>query len=755
MNDNKTTYGKLKDFFSVDKSNNNVEKETKIIIKGNSPADVQHKALELQQQRNVEKKFYKNVDHGYQKAMQYEAARLPAYLDYEGMEYYPLIASALDLFMEEATTIDHFRLLGDDKYLPYGSCLLSDSYVKTSDGIKEIKDIKKGDIVYGFDIKSQKQIQSNVLDVVCNGKKQTYKISTQHNFIKATDNHKILVYDRNIDDFEYKFVSDLKIGDNLIINPKDNYDNKIPINKKVVVKEHNGRVYDEFTHDLKYIPDHVDEDFAKLFGFLLGDGGINSKRPYMVYFAYGTHNTINEKYIKLLEKFSNKKIYLRKNNEYANGIASAVVNSKTLATILNNMGFAGNARTKRIPKWIFSTNSKIKKAFLEGLQDADGATYIDKWDCERNTIELANYSLINDLKTLVQSLGYKSGKISKRCRNNVIINGHEVKNVSPSFKLTYYKSELTQTKSLDIKNRLSNDFIIEKIKSIEEDVVGDVYDIHVDNENHNFFANNIVVHNSILNKIRRVFRQCLDSETKIWTPNGYTLIKDLNIDDEIYSYSINDENYIKSRVANISNNGIKSRYEIKTRHRRIVATNDHPFLTYNEVNGYDYKDINSINIKTDKLVLPSINENWNNKSISIDAKYYYTKLNDKGIKYVKQISSDGIMKRIKQHDTYSTPKNIHTFLRGYNRKIRHDDFLLLKNEFNIPSDAFTLYPFGKRNSSIVNNDLKFYVDINFIRFFGFMLGDGWLNYHDKSVGFALGEYDEQNNFYLNLKDNKN
>jgi hypothetical protein len=37
--------------------------------------------------------------------MQYEAARLPAYLDYEGMEYYALIASALDLLMEEATTI--------------------------------------------------------------------------------------------------------------------------------------------------------------------------------------------------------------------------------------------------------------------------------------------------------------------------------------------------------------------------------------------------------------------------------------------------------------------------------------------------------------------------------------------------------------------------------------------------------------------------------------------------------------------------
>jgi len=77
----------------------------KIIIKGNSPEDVRRKGLELQQKKDLEQKFFRTTDRGFQKALQYEAARLPAYLDYEGMEYYPIIASALDLFMEEATTI--------------------------------------------------------------------------------------------------------------------------------------------------------------------------------------------------------------------------------------------------------------------------------------------------------------------------------------------------------------------------------------------------------------------------------------------------------------------------------------------------------------------------------------------------------------------------------------------------------------------------------------------------------------------------
>jgi len=80
-------------------------KETKVIIKGNSPEEIQRKGLELQQKKELQSKFFRTTDRGFQKALQYEAARLPAYIDYEGMEYYPIISSALDLYMEEATTI--------------------------------------------------------------------------------------------------------------------------------------------------------------------------------------------------------------------------------------------------------------------------------------------------------------------------------------------------------------------------------------------------------------------------------------------------------------------------------------------------------------------------------------------------------------------------------------------------------------------------------------------------------------------------
>jgi len=111
-----TIYQNLNKFLNIDTIGGNSNLTTgvnaspnsqsrKIIIKGNTPEEIYRKGLELEQKQKLQDKFFRTSDRGFQKAMQYEAARLPAYIDYEGMEFYPLIASALDLFMEEATTI--------------------------------------------------------------------------------------------------------------------------------------------------------------------------------------------------------------------------------------------------------------------------------------------------------------------------------------------------------------------------------------------------------------------------------------------------------------------------------------------------------------------------------------------------------------------------------------------------------------------------------------------------------------------------
>lgn len=112
-NKKKTAYQNLNTFLNLDGAGLAPEDlsrnpDEKILLKAETPEDLKVKALEIQQKEVIFDKFFKIQQGGFQKAMQYEAARLPAYIDYEGMEFYPIIASALDLLMEESTTV------GDD-----------------------------------------------------------------------------------------------------------------------------------------------------------------------------------------------------------------------------------------------------------------------------------------------------------------------------------------------------------------------------------------------------------------------------------------------------------------------------------------------------------------------------------------------------------------------------------------------------------------------------------------------------------------
>jgi hypothetical protein len=111
---------------------------------------------------------------------------------------------------------------------------------------------------------------------------------------------------------------------------------------------------------------------------------------------------------------------------------------------------------------------------------------------------------------------------------------------------------------------------------------------------------------SILMKARRIWRQCLDENSEIWTPNGSTKIKDINIGDNIFSFDTDNETFFESKVSNKSYNGIKTRFLIKTIHKEIIATDDHLFLVNNE-KGYEYKDIRQIVTTHDLLVGDKVN----------------------------------------------------------------------------------------------------------------------------------------------------
>jgi intein/homing endonuclease len=236
------------------------------------------------------------------------------------------------------------------------------------------------------------------------------------------------------------------------------------------------------------LPEVVSEEFARLFGFLFGDGCINyNGRMAKLLFSTGEHSDINDRYSTLLKKFFGHAEF-RQDKRKRDGIGEWCVSSSTVCDILTNLGYVGKAKTKRVPGWLFGERKEIRKAFVLGFADADGTKrgYNDRnWN---TTIRLHNEDLINDLKELWSSVGLCSGKIKHRAVPPRTIDGKRC-NSGDCWEVRLWDKELPQ---------------FDDVKSIEYVGEEDVYDITVDHGEHNFVANGIIVHNTRAPE-RRVF----------------------------------------------------------------------------------------------------------------------------------------------------------------------------------------------------------------------------------------------------------
>lgn len=407
--------------------------------------------------------------------------------------------------------ISHFRLLYDSIMLPYG-CVVGNTRIETEYGFKEISKIEIGDKVWTFNTETQERELSRVSMKMNKGIKDVYRMGTFHNEIFATSDHKFLIYENGA--LKYKELKDIQLGDLVIVDNLSERKSKTIIIDKSYPKPNECNIDKNMNWWKNYnvfLPDIVDEEFAKFFGFMLGDGWITSGRD--VYFATGEYNSLNNEFVHYIEKITGKKAKFVKpcNPEESNcEFSQIVVNSKSLALIMERMGFSGKFNEKRIPEWVFSASTSIKKAFLNGLMAADGSYNIDKYNILRCQLEMSNEELIRDAKCLAQSIGYKTSKVASRNRigkSTCLKSGRKIITKNESFYFYYYESQNKQEKKYEIRNRKQNGFKTEKVRIKEYIGQKETYDITVDNNNSNFFANGIVTHNcSFFNKARRHFR---------------------------------------------------------------------------------------------------------------------------------------------------------------------------------------------------------------------------------------------------------
>lgn len=395
--------------------------------------------------------------------------------------------------------VAHFRIITDSSMLPYGKCLASNSYVETEYGSKRIDEIEIGELIWTFNVEKKIWELSKIKNKVSSGIKETIRISGRNNEIECSKEHPILVYANG--KLQYKKAEDITLNDLLVLsynekskNRKYTFNMNLPDTKNV-----HGWKWNK-----KYLPKKPTKDFMRFFGFMYGDGWIKKDHT-TVSIALGVDKNMNKKYIGLLDKYSGKKGWFIADRE--NSGDNYNVSAKCLAEFLYSNGFKGGATTKRLPSWIYEISSELQLEFINGLVDADGSIFTDRWNCNRYSLELNNRELVEDVKELLRRLNIKSSNVrSRREEGETEICGVKCHR-NTSYYIYFYLDGAKKLQMEKYNHFQSENFILEPIRNISEHIKQETWDIQVDSANSNFVANGIVVHNSSIDSSRRPYKQ--------------------------------------------------------------------------------------------------------------------------------------------------------------------------------------------------------------------------------------------------------
>ncbi len=375
-------------------------------------------------------------------------------------------------------------------------CVAKGSLISTAQGYIPIEEVKDDYQVYSFN-NGQFTLET-VSRAVYSGYKTVYQVRTKHRDLGVTDIHPLLVlkhHGRHVKKtLAWCQMKDLKVGDQIILSKNLNasgtpYRVKAPI---ISYEPHPNPkfsnlvdVHEKNAKDIT-VPDIANEDFCRLWGFMLGDGWVLKHR---VAFALSDYPELNKKYELLVSNLFAVSGYETKIKQY-------VVDSLRLAELFRTNGWINGAHVKRIPHWALLLPRPQRIAMIEGFTDADG------WEHEYEDsfgLSSCNKELLNDLRLLIHSVGWQAGHVN-RCapkKKPIYIKDRLIK-PGEAYYLNYSKSIINngQDKRYNY-GRLfdTENFIVETILSIEETGLKDVYDLTIPSTE-NFIANGIIAHNT-------------------------------------------------------------------------------------------------------------------------------------------------------------------------------------------------------------------------------------------------------------------
>ena len=403
-------------------------------------------------------------------------------------------------------------------------CLTEDSKIFTnSEGPIEIKNIKTGDKVYVWNENTNSIKTSKVKNKIFSGNKKVYRLTAGGRELEASSNHPFLTLIREKNNprhkkgffkFAWKPLEELGVGDLIGITKELPHEGKpyilpeIEIGKYIMSKNQYSDFKMNTSHlynkDLK-IPKETNEDFMWLMGLLLGDGHIDLKNN-KINIATHEKEDYRDRLIKSLKDLFNYDV-TEKKERYI------IINSIVLCRLFNNIGFGGNADTKKIPQWVFTLPKSQILSFLAGYIDSDG--HISNRSVYLTSI---NKKILENVKLLGTLVGLWGSKIfvHGKARDSKIL-GKKVK-LKDSWRILFNRKNVrflplkcmakknkldrletkrsyVSAKGMNFRSKVNEEIGFARIGKIDQMGIKPTYDIEVE-EYHNFIANGLIVHNS-------------------------------------------------------------------------------------------------------------------------------------------------------------------------------------------------------------------------------------------------------------------
>ena len=370
----------------------------------------------------------------------------------------------------------------------YMNCLSLSSLIAAKDGLKKITEIKAGDEVYAFDMKTHQLVLKRCSGVFDNGVKDVYELSTLHHSIKATSNHPFLVLKRNgrgkDSELVWKELKDVSPHEEIVVS-KQLVSGKSA--KFDFQKSKKGDYKVNKINEVK-IPTSSSPELMEYLGLYVGDGWTRINKA-EVGFAL-PENTKGRKVLFTLHR-----------NIFGNSLTAdktyITIRSVNVAKFIDSLGFGQGAKNKKVPSWVFTLPNEQKEAFAQGLMLSDGYQ-ID------NSMRYVSAStqLLETLRLLLQSMDYRVGKIhyQTKLKGTACVKRKLLKDSQYGY-ICFSKKTPWNIKryphQYKYQNFLINNeyFAMEKVRGIK--LIGKelTLDLRVEDE-HNFIANGIVVHNT-------------------------------------------------------------------------------------------------------------------------------------------------------------------------------------------------------------------------------------------------------------------